>query len=96
MIQFQNVHTLTDFLRHAKAHLKRLHEGGPLVLTVNGRVAAVVDSPDSYRQLLAARERIDANESIRRGLASEDRGDGRSAKTVLAKIRRKHRVPSSR
>lgn len=65
------------------------------MLTVNGRVAAVVDSPDSYQELLAARERIDALEGIRRGLASADRGDGRSAKVVLAKIRRKHRVPSS-
>lgn len=93
MIQLANVHPLTDFLRNAKAHLKRLEKGGPMVLTVNGRVAAVLDSPASYQRLMDARDRIEAVEGIRLGLASAERGKGRPAKGVLGKIRRKHRTP---
>lgn len=93
MIRLANVHPLTDFLRNAKTHLKRLEKGGPMVLTVNGRVAAVLDSPASYQRLMEARDRIDAVESIRSGLASAARGKGRPAKAVLGKMRRKHRIP---
>jgi PHD/YefM family antitoxin component YafN of YafNO toxin-antitoxin module len=93
MVQLANIHPLTDFLRNAKAHLKRLQKGGPLVLTVNGRVAAVLDSPTSYQKLMEAQDRLEAVEGIRRGLASADRGEGRPAAEVLTKIRRKHRIP---
>ena len=93
MVQLANVHPLTDFLRNAKAHLKRLQKGGPLVLTVNGRVAAVLDSPASYQKLMEAQERMEAIEGIRRGLESADRGQGVPAATALARTRRKHRIP---
>jgi len=93
MLQLGNVHPLTDFLRNAKTHLKRLQRGGPLVLTVNGRVAAVLDSPSSYQKLMAARDRLEAVEGIRRGLASADAGEGRPAEEVFEKIRRKHKIP---
>ena len=93
MVELANVHPLTDFLRNAKAHLKRLQKGGPLVLTVNGRVAAVLDSPDSYQKLMAAQERMEAIEGIRRGLESADRGQGVPAARALGRIRRKHRIP---
>ena len=93
MVQLANVHPLTDFLRNAKAHLRRLRKGGPLVLTVNGRVAAVLDSPASYQKLMEAQDRMEAIEGIRRGLASAERGEGRPAAEVLEKIRRKHRIP---
>ena len=93
MVQLANIHPLTDFLRNAKAHLKRLQKGGPLVLTVNGRVAAVLDSPTSYQKLMEAQGHLEAVEGIRRGLVSAERGEGKPAAEVLAKIRRKHRIP---
>ncbi len=93
MVQLANVHPLTDFLRNAKAHLKRLRKGGPLVLTVNGRVAAVLDSPDSYQKLMEAQDRMEAIEAIRRGLESVERGEGRPAAEVFEKLRRKHKIP---
>jgi PHD/YefM family antitoxin component YafN of YafNO toxin-antitoxin module len=93
MVELANVHPLTDFLRNAKAHLKRLQKGGPLVLTVNGRVAAVLDSPASYQKLMQAQDRMEAIEGIRRGLESAERGEGRPAAEVLKRIRRKHRIP---
>jgi len=93
MVELANIHPLTDFLRNAKAHLKRLQKGGPLVLTVNGRVAAVLDSPASYQKLMAAQERMEAIEGIRRGLESADRGQGVPAASALGRIRRKHRIP---
>jgi PHD/YefM family antitoxin component YafN of YafNO toxin-antitoxin module len=93
MVPLSNVYPLTDFLRNAKTHLKRLRKAGPLVLTVNGRVAAVLDSPDSYQKLVDAQDRLEAIEGIRRGLESMARGEGRPAAEVLEKLRRKHKIP---
>ena len=93
MVQLQNVHPLTDFLRNAKAHLKKLGTSGPIVLTVNGRVAAVLDSAASYQKLMEAQDYLEAVEGIRRGLASIERGAGKPAKVVLDRIRRKHKIP---
>jgi PHD/YefM family antitoxin component YafN of YafNO toxin-antitoxin module len=93
MVQLANVYPLTDFLRNAKTHLKKLRKAGPLVLTVNGRVAAVLDSPDSYQKLMDAQDRLEAIEGIRRGLQSMERGEGRPADEVFEKLRRKHKIP---
>lgn len=46
--------SLTDFKSDASGWIKRLQKQPPVVLTQNGRAAAVVQSYDSYRQTLNA------------------------------------------
>jgi PHD/YefM family antitoxin component YafN of YafNO toxin-antitoxin module len=42
----------------------------PVVLTVNGKAELVVQDAESYQQLLEAKDRMEANEGIKRGLQS--------------------------
>ena len=68
--------TLTDFQRNAKEYLERIRRSGrPIVLTVNGKAAAVVHDAAGYQKLLDAIDRAEALEGIRRGLASMKRGE---------------------
>ena len=93
-LDLTDVHSLTDFLRNTKAHMSRMKRSKrPVVLTVNGRAALVVQDARSYQALLALADRAEAIEGIRRGLASMARGEGRPAEEVLDELRRKHKIP---
>ena len=60
MIRPEDVGSLTDFARNAKAHLRRLKRTGrPELLTVNGKAEVVVQSATSYQRLLEALERFE-------------------------------------
>ena len=60
MIRLQDVRSLTDFHRHAKAHLKRLRQSGrPEVLTINGKAALVVQAAAAYQRLLTSLEKLE-------------------------------------
>lgn len=49
MIQLTDIHSLSDFQRHAKAHLKQMQKTGrPKVLTINGKAELVVQDAYSY------------------------------------------------
>ena len=53
MLDTRQIHPLTDFLRHHKAHLARLKETKtPEILTVNGRAEVVIQDVESYQALL--------------------------------------------
>jgi PHD/YefM family antitoxin component YafN of YafNO toxin-antitoxin module len=58
MTDLTNSHSLTDFQRNARAFITGLNETKePMLLTVNGKVQAVLVDPASYRQLEAQMER---------------------------------------
>ena len=61
MVNLTDIHSLTDFQRNAKAYLTRMKRSGrPVVLTVNGKAAAVVHDAVGYQKLLEAVERAEA------------------------------------
>lgn len=94
MIQLTDIHSLSDFQRHAKAHLKQMQKTGrPKVLTINGKAELVVQDAYSYQQLLDAVERLEAIAGIQRGLASMKSGRGQPAETVLERFRKKYKIP---
>jgi len=91
MVSLTDIHSLTDFQRNAKAYLERIRRSGrPVVLTVNGKAAAVVHDAAGYQKLLDAVDRAEALEGIRRGLASVKRGEGRPLKDALEHLGRKY------
>jgi PHD/YefM family antitoxin component YafN of YafNO toxin-antitoxin module len=48
-----NIHSLSDFQRNAKDHIRKLKRSGkPAVLTVNGEAEVVVQSAEAYQKLL--------------------------------------------
>jgi prevent-host-death family protein len=85
------VHSLTDFKRHTSDFVKKLRESHqPLILTVNGKAELVVQTTDNYRQMLDEMEKIQAIESIRRGLQSMKSGNGRAAAEVFDELESKY------
>jgi prevent-host-death family protein len=91
VIDVKDIHPLTDFQRHTKAHLKRLKETGrPQVLTVNGRAELVVQDAEAYQALLAAVDRAEAQDAIRRGLEDITAGRRRPFADAMEDLRRRH------
>jgi len=86
MINLQNIRSLTDFRRNASNYIEQLRETkAPLVLTVNGEAAVVVQDARSFQAILdrlesAEREleamKLDAlRRDIAAGIAELESGD---------------------
>jgi hypothetical protein len=63
----------------------------PVILTANGKAAAVVQDAEGYQHLLAAE--ASAAEGIRQGLEDLTNGRARRAGAVFDEIRADHGVP---
>lgn len=93
--------TPTGTVRETREHLERLQETGrPEVLTVHGEAEVVVQDADAYQELLDRLERAEAVAGIREGLASMERGEGRTLEEAIdpdqATRRKRIRRPSAR
>ena len=87
----ENIHPLTDFLRHHKRHLKQLKRTQrPTVLTLNGKAEVVVQDARAYQAMIEAAELMDTRKGISEGIASMESGDGEPANIVLSRLRKKH------
>lgn len=72
-----DIQSLTTFRRSSGDFMKQLKKTKrPVVLTVNGKAAAVVQDAEAYQRLLDIAARADATEGIRQGL--EDAVSGRT------------------
>ncbi len=91
MVQANDIHPLTGFLRDHKAHIERLAATGrPEILTVNGRARIVVQDAESYQKMLELLDSVETERIVRQRLASLDRGEpGVPAKKVLADVRKR-------
>jgi predicted transcriptional regulator len=91
MLDTRQIHSLTDFLRHHKAHLARLKDTRlPEVLTVNGRAEVVIQDAASYQALLDRLHHLETLAAIREGLASAERGELKPAEQVLAEMQARY------
>jgi len=60
MLDLRHVYSLTDFLRNHKEHIARLSESkAPVVLTVKGKAALVLQDAEGYQELLERLERAE-------------------------------------
>ncbi|HEY6392944.1 MAG TPA: type II toxin-antitoxin system Phd/YefM family antitoxin [Bryobacteraceae bacterium] len=76
-LNLANIHSLSDFQRNARDHIRKLKQSGkPAVLTVNGEAEVVVQSAEAYQKLLDDRELLDSILGISRGLVQAKRGEG--------------------
>jgi prevent-host-death family protein len=90
----KDIQSLTNFRRNSGEFLKRLRKSKrPIVLTVNGKAAAVVQDAEAYQRLLDIAARADVDEAIRQGLEDMARRRTRPARDVFAELRRRHGVP---
>jgi prevent-host-death family protein len=61
MLDLRDVFSLTDFLRNHKEHVARLAQTGkPIVLTVKGKPALVLQSAEGYQELIDRVERVES------------------------------------
>jgi prevent-host-death family protein len=85
---------ITNFRRQSGDFLKQLRKTKrPIVLTVKGKAAAVVQDADAYQRLLDIAAAADDDEAIRQGLDDVDHGRTRPAREVFDEIRRKYGIP---
>lgn len=92
-LKLANIHSLSDFQRNTKDHIKKLKKSGkPVVLTVNGEAEVVVQSAEAYQKLLDDREMLETLRGINRGLEQAKRGEGRSMREFLEELGKEHGI----
>ena len=88
-----DIQSLTTFRRRSGDFMKQLKKTKrPVVLTVKGKAAAIVQDAEAYQRLLDIAARADAEEGIRQGLDDVAHGRTRPAREVSDEIRRKHDI----
>ncbi len=89
-----DIQSLTTFRRRSGDFMKQLKKTKrPVVLTVKGKAAAIVQDAEAYQRLLDIAARADAEEGIRQGLDDVAHGRSRPAREVFDRIRLKHGIP---
>lgn len=92
-VDLSNIHSLSEFQRNTRNHLRRLKKSGePLVLTVNGQAEVVVQSATAYQKLLDGQELLESIRAIRRGLEQAKRGEGRPMRDLLETLAKEHGI----
>lgn len=90
----KDIQSLTNFRRNSGEFLKQLKTSKrPVVLTVNGKAAAVVQDAQAYQELLDIAARADVYEAIRQGAEDAAHQRTRPARKVLSQLRRRHGIP---
>jgi prevent-host-death family protein len=90
----KDIQSLTTFRRQSGDFMKQLKKSKrPVVLTVNGKAAAVVQDAGAYQRLLDLAARADEEEGIRQGLEDVAHGRTRPARAFFEEFRREHGIP---
>lgn len=88
----RDIQSLSTFKRDSSKFLKQLKKTGePIVLTVNGRAAAIIHDPDTYDEYLAQKEILDTSDSVNRGFEDLRAGRTRSADKVFLEFEKKYK-----
>jgi prevent-host-death family protein len=89
----KDIQSLTTFRRRSGDFMKQLKKSKrPVVLTVKGKAAAIVQDAEAYQRLLDIAARAESEEGIRQGLDDVAHGRTRPAKEVFDDVRRKHDI----
>jgi prevent-host-death family protein len=89
----QDIQSLTTFRRNSAQMMKQLKKSKrPVILTVKGKAAAVLQDADAYQRLLDIAADADVREAIRQGLEDADLGRGQPASEFFAEFRAAHGI----
>ena len=90
----KDIQSLTTFRRRSGDFMKQLKRSKrPVVLTVKGKAAAIVQDAEAYQHLLDIAARADVREGIRQGLDEARQGKGRDIEGFFADFEAKHGIP---
>ena len=85
--------SLTSFRRQSSLLAKRLKKTQrPLVLTVKGKPALVVQAAEAYQRLLNLAARQDAREGIRQGMEDANKGRLRPVQEFFTEFEARHGI----
>jgi len=92
MLDLKNdIQSLTTFRRRSRDFMRQLKKSKrPVVLTVKGKAAAIVQDAEAYQRLLDIAARLDVEEGIRQGLEDARKGKARPAREFFAEFEAKH------
>jgi len=89
----KDIQSLTTFRRRSGDFMKLLKKNKrPVVLTVRGKAAAVVQDAASYQRLLDIAARADVEEGIRQGLEDVNKGRIRPAREFFNEFETEHEI----
>ena len=87
----QDIQSLTTFRRRSGDFMKQLRKTKrPVVLTVKGKAAAVVQDAGAYQRLLDIAASADPREGIRQGLEDVRKGRVRPAREFFPEFEGRH------
>jgi len=87
----EDIQSLTTFRRRSGDFIKQLRKSKrPVILTVNGKAAAVVQDPAAYQRLLDAAAQADDREGIRQGLKQARQKKLRPAREFFTEFEAAH------
>ena len=90
----KDIQPMTFFRNHSAEMLRHLKATSrPVVLTVNGKAAAVVQDAEAYQRLLDLAAEANAGEGIRQGLEDRTNGRTRPARAIFDELRGEHGIP---
>ncbi|MGA8025798.1 MAG: type II toxin-antitoxin system Phd/YefM family antitoxin [Bryobacteraceae bacterium] len=90
----KDIQSLTTFRRRSGEFIKQLKKSKrPVVLTVKGKAAAVVQDAEAYQRLLDMAAYVDAEEGVRQGLEDAKKGRVQPARRFFSKFEAGHGIP---
>ena len=94
MLDAREIYPLSDFQRNARLFIEQMHESHkPIVLTVNGKAAVIMQDADSYQELLDELALARSAATIRQAMAEVAAGKDRDAVEALEELRLKYDIP---
>ena len=93
----RDIQSLSTFKRDTAKLMRQMKKTKePMILTVNGKAALVVQDAEGYQHLLEAKERMEAIEGIRRGLESLKSKRGMPADKFFDEFFARNKIPQGR
>jgi prevent-host-death family protein len=90
----RDIMSLSTFKRDSNKVMRQMKKTKePVVLTVNGKPAVVVQDAESYQKLVELKERSEVVKILRQRLASRSRKKGRSAEDFFNEFFAKNNIP---
>jgi prevent-host-death family protein len=90
----KDIQSLTTFRRRSGDFMKQLKKSKrPVVLTVKGKAAAIVQDAEAYQRLLDIAAQADSREGIHQGLEHAKKGKVRPAREFFDEFEAKHGIP---
>lgn len=89
----EDIQSLTAFRRRSSQFLKQLQSSKrPIVLTVKGKAAAIVQDAEAYQRLLDKAARAEVQEGIRQGLEDVKKGRSRPVREFFGQFEARNGV----